>query len=122
MSDRSRVIFTVIILCLYVVLFNFYIWQLTHIGNGSQTKLLYNYITFFTLIFYFINQYDTTQANEQLNKMIFFVILSNFILIILTHHRILTQAPPMFLSFNGLIFAVTSIIGITGYNHGYFKK
>ncbi len=61
--------------------------------------------------------------HKQVNSIAFCTLLANFILNIFNHAGILGGGvPDMFISFNGLIFALTTIILISGKKHGVFKN
>lgn len=119
---KTRIYITIIAIILYVGLFNFYIYELTRIPYRNAV-LFYNYLTLSTVVYFlldwksgFINKW-----HEQLNLICILCVIVNYIIIILTHHVILTKPIPMFFAFNGGIFAVTILILINGVKHGYFK-
>lgn len=119
---RARVLITAVALCLYVGLFNLYIYDLTRIDITSS-KLFYNYLTAGMTLFYltdwkvgFVNKY-----HEQINFICILCVLVNYILIILTHHTIITRPIDMFFAFNGGVFVVTILIVINFIKHGYHK-
>lgn len=119
---RHRIFITVSLWLTYLLLFNFYIYQLTHGLSIRRSSLLYNYITLGSLIFCFIDRdFIVSGMHRQFNTLYLLSLIANFILIILTHHVILTNPEEMFYTFNGLIFAVTTMIVISSYRHGHFK-
>jgi hypothetical protein len=119
---RARLLITTLALCLYVFLFNIYIYDLTRIDIKSS-KLFYNYLTAGMTLFYltdwkvgFVNKY-----HEQVNFICILCVLVNYVLIILTHHTVITSPISMFYAFNGGVFAVTVLIVINFIKHGYYR-
>jgi hypothetical protein len=110
---RLRIAISIIILCLYVGLFNLYIYELTKIDIKSS-KLFYNCLTLGAIVFFlidskagFVNIY-----HKQFNFLLILCVIVNYIIIILTHYGILdgNRPIPVFYSFNGSVFAITLII------------
>lgn len=60
--------------------------------------------------------------HKQFNFLCILSVIINYILIILIHLTIIKSAAPMLLLFNGLVFAVTIMIGTNMRKYGYFKK
>lgn len=118
-----RTYITLTVLCLYVILFNIYIYELTRI-DIKTSKLFYNYLTGCTLLFVLADWKSgfVSRWHEQINFICILCLIVNYILIILTHHTILLKPLPMFYAFNGGVLAVTVAILINGVKHGIFKK
>lgn len=119
---KARIALTILALCLYVILFNVYIYDLTRIDIRSS-KLFYNYLTLFMFIF-IISDWKSGFVNDFHKQFNFICILSlivNYIIIILTHHKIILSPLPEFFAFNGGVLAVTLIIVERGVRHGIFK-
>lgn len=113
---------TIGILIVYLVLFNYYIYELTLPDMPIECKkLFYNYITLGMVVFTFadIKAGFVSYLHEQFNNICILSVVINFILIILTHHTILQNPIPMFFAFNGSVFAVTVMIGFSIIRHGY---
>lgn len=117
-----RIYITVIMLCLYVGLFNLYIYDLTRI-NIQTSKLFYNYLTLGMVVFIVADWKAgfVSRWHEQLNFICILCLMVNYVLIILTHHTVLKKPIPMFITFNGTVLAVTILILINCIKHGYFK-
>lgn len=62
-----------------------------------------------------------TFLHEQFNFICILSVITNIVIIILTHHTILKTPIQTFLSFNLGILLISSIILITGSRHGYFR-
>lgn len=123
-----RVIICILALCLYVLAFNFYLWELTHqdILTYRGSKLCYSYITAGMILFTGLNRYIgiNYHFHNQLNQICFLSILTNFALIILTLHGLFIHAHPfvIFYTFNGSVFAVTVIVSICSNRHGFLQS
>ena len=119
---KLRVYITVIVLAIYVGLFNLYIYDLTRLDIKSS-KLFYNYLTL-GMVMFFIADWKSGFVNyihEQFNLLCILCVIVNYILIILTHHIILTSPIPMFFAFNGGVCLVTMMIFISGIRHKTFE-
>lgn len=112
---KIRVAITIIVLILYVGLFNLYIYDLTRV-DIKTSKLFYNYLTFGGLLFFlldikagFVNEY-----HKQFNLLLVLCILINYIIIILVHSEVLSSKNtwPIFYSFDLSVFAITLTIFI----------
>lgn len=120
-----RTLLTLIVLILYVGLFNLYIYELPRpYMSLKECKLLYNYLTVSMLIFFVADlKYGFDNwLHAQLNFICILSVIINFILIILTHHVILKTPVEMFFVFNGSIFATTAMILICSTKYGYHRK
>ena len=118
---RARVSVTITVLCLYVLLFNIYIYELTQI-NIQASKLFYNYLTLFMFVFIIadIKSGFVSSIHKQLNNICILCLIINYILIILTHHTILQKPKEVFFMFDGSVLAVTVLIFINLFKHDYF--
>ena len=115
----------ILVLAIYVALFNIYLYQLVNPDWSMKiVKLFYNYLTLSMLIFCL---WDTklgfeNEYHEQFNWMCWGCLIINYILIILTHHTILVNCFRMFICFNGSVFATSLMIFISAKRHGLFKN
>jgi len=92
--------------------------------DAKERRVMYYHITTWMCIFCWIDLKTITKSNFhiQFNNTAFSALISNFILNLLNHHEILgSDAPDMFIAFNGLIFVVTVIVLLAAKQHGYFK-
>lgn len=121
----SRAAISGLLVLIYVIVFNLYIYLL---ANGFlkviEARLFYYYLTgAMTLLSW--ADLKTITKNEyhiQFNTIAFLSLFANFILNILNYHSVfLADAPNMFMIFNGLIFANTIIVLICMKRHGFFK-
>jgi cytochrome c biogenesis factor len=117
---KLRLALTVIVVIIYVGLFNLYIYDLTKIDIRAS-KLFYNYLTLSALIFFLLDIKSgfVSFIHKQFNLILILCVIINYVIIILTHHTILQNPKPMFWAFNGSVFAVTLIIGSSILRHGY---
>lgn len=111
-------------LLLYVILFNFYIYELTNTFlSYRREKLLYDYTTS-GMVIYFLIDLKTGFENdlhEQANLICILAVIMNFLFIILTLHDVLADPVKMFLTFNGSIIVTTTMILFFGIKYEYFK-
>ena len=121
-----RVILCIVVLCLYVLAFNFYLWELTHqdILTFRETKLFYNYMTAGMILFCFADikggiVYD---MHRQLNEICILTVLAHFTILILINHLIITKPLPILFIFNGLVFVVTVLITLAAVKHDFIKE
>lgn len=121
-----RVIICIIVLCLYVLAFNFHLWELIHedLLTFRQNKLFYYYTTGGMIAFTFadIKLGIIYYLHEQLNTICILTVLTNFIIIILINHLIITKSLFILSTFNLLIFVITVIITISAKRHGFINK
>ncbi len=119
---KLRIIITISVLFLYGIAFNFYIFELLNISY-RHAALFYNYITFGMLLFCVLDwkMGFVSEFHSQFNLVGFLCLMVNYMLIILTHHKILTSPIPMFLVFNSGIFLVTMMVFVTGMKHKIFE-
>lgn len=117
-----RTYITFAVLCLYVIVFNLYIYELTRI-DVRTSKLLYNYLTAGTLLFVLADWKSgfVSRWHEQINFICILCIIVNYIVILFTHHTFLLNPIPMFYAFNGGVLAVTVLVIISSIKYGTFK-
>lgn len=120
----ERTINTAAALATYCTLFNVYIWALSNDVEYKFCALLYNYTTYGMIAFYLLDRhYQSSEPfHRQLNKICIYSVFINAFLIILTHHTIITDVVSKFLTFNGLIIAITAIVLDRGVYYGIFKN
>lgn len=120
---RAAVCF--IITIFYCLNINLYTWYLGTMPI-RYSKLWYNYTTIFAILFLFIDLQLGISGwmHAQIQNVLKTTIIINFILIILEQHLILTDANTdlKFYIFDGVVFAVSTMILISGIIHGYFKN
>jgi hypothetical protein len=110
-------------LCAYLLLFNLYIYELKYgTLQIEYTKCLYSVLTAGIVAFIYYDRCDTHGWHKQINQISFWCLMSNFLLIILTHLQILTTPVKMFLTFNGAVFAITIMILILGVKYDYINQ
>lgn len=116
-----RAAITLIALCLYVGAFNLYLYELTKV-DIRESKLFYNYTTAGMIAFFVIDLKTGFESfyHRQFNLACILAVIANFVLIILTHHLIITKPIPMFFTFNSIIFITNLIILTTLGRHGHF--
>lgn len=117
LTAKHRVYLSIVILTAYVLLFNYYLWAMTHGMNEHYYRLLYYYITaVFTSIYLLDRKMGIVSfIHEQFNFLLILCVLINYVLIILTRHCIIdTNWKPMFWSFNGGVLFVTISVLING--------
>jgi hypothetical protein len=122
---KARVFITITVLCVYVIGFNFYLYELTHhFWSHRQKTLLYNTLTLSMLLFYFLDLKTgiVSYFHEQFNNVCYLSVIINFIIIILTHLTILEQPLFIFISFNSGMFIATLMLAIAGARHGTFNN
>lgn len=119
-----RTAVTVVALILYVLSFNFYLYELTHILTHRKATLLYNSITLSMLLFFILDLKlgFVSHLHEQLNLLCFLSVIANILLIICTHLFLIREPLALFFIFNGSIFATTLMVAISMYRHGFFKN
>lgn len=114
-----------IALIAYTALFALYLHRLTG-GTiiGVDAKRMYYVFTSAFLLWLIIDEVTgyQTDVNMQFNWVNKFSLLGNFIIISLTLNAIILSPLVWFYSYNGLIFAATIPILISGGRHGYFDK
>lgn len=111
---KIRVAITIIMLILYVGLFNLYLFELTRI-NIRMSKIFYNCLTWGALSFFildlragFVNSY-----HKQFNLLLFLCVLINGFIITMTHLKWIKGGTDiMFYSFDFSILAITLTIFI----------
>jgi hypothetical protein len=120
-----RTLLCLIIIILYVGLFNLYIYELTHPFISLQAKkLFYNYLTLGMIIFYVVDSklgFDNW-LHKQLNHISILSVIINFLLIILNWHLLLNDAVMMFWIFNSAVFLTTSMILISSIRHNAINE
>lgn len=124
-TRNKRTLLTIIALILYVVAFNYYLYELIRTDFSHRSKvLLYNYSTLSMLVFFVLDLKAGFESSihEDFNFVCILSVIINFITIILTHLTIISNPLPTFLSFNIGILIATLMILISGARHGYFKR
>jgi len=122
-KQNWRVYITIIAIISFVMLFNFYLWVVKDsCYSFSFKKLLCNYTISGMLVFYYLNKYSECEITHEFNKIGFYTVLSNFLILLLYYHGFVIDAVNRMLIFNGLIFAVTISIFISMIRNGYFKN
>lgn len=124
MLAKYRIWLTVISWLIYLGLFNFYIYEITHGLSHRRCILFYSYLTSGMITICFIDRIYMTKwiIHKKFNVLSILSILANFILIILTQHCILNNAKDFFYTFNGLIFVLTTMIIISIHRHGLYQN
>lgn len=126
MWDKHRIPLIIGMWIIYLLLFNFYIYELTHGLSHRKCVLFYSYLTGGMTAICFFDRVHITRltVHRQFNILSILSVLANFILIILTQHTVIsnTRDTAMFYTFNGLIVVVTIMIFISGIKHGIFKE
>jgi len=121
----SRTAITGIYTAIYMLVFNAYIYLLSHGSLGqSERRLWYYTITALMTIAVYIDLKNITPNvfHRGLNEGAFGSLMANYILNIFNHIGLfLADGARMFLLFNGLVFAITAIVLISGSRHGAFK-
>lgn len=111
MWAKLRISITVASLVLYVMLFNLYIYEL-QIIDIRIAKLFYNYLTLSMVVFYLIDRSAgfVSYFHKQFNLLCILSVIVNYVIIILTHHKILEKPIPIFYAFNCGIFLATVMV------------
>lgn len=109
---KHRIYLTIAMWITYLLLFNYYIWSMTHGMQEHYYRLLYNYITISAIILYVAdNKLGIVNfIHEQFNFLFILCVIINYILIILTRHGIIANWQEIFWTFNGLVLFVTLMI------------
>jgi hypothetical protein len=108
---------------IYLLCVNLWIYKL----STGQLTLVQNRVfgyalSLFMVLSLFIDIKIPNNRDNQFIDVAFMCLIVNFIINILNYTGIFGyDAPNMFYSFNGLIFALTSMILISGGRHGIFK-
>lgn len=125
MWDR-KALFNLITLALYVLGFNFYLYEL-FFGTwySVNVKGFYYLITIIFLvcnlfISKIVGQY--TYLSEQLELIGRITVIINFTIIVLTLYNQLCAPVTYFFVFNSSILIATTMVMINGFKHGIFKK
>ncbi len=121
-----RVVITTLFLCLYFVLYFYYIYEWTNYDrlNDFQCRWFWQIINCGLLMFAFLDRrikmvYNT---HKQLNEVCFFSVIVNFLVNIFGMSKIINHPEPVFYIFNGICFALTIIILISSKRHGFFTE
>lgn len=120
-----RMLICILVLIIYSASFNSYIYCLnTGSFNIETMKLWYNYTTLSMVLFIFSDEFKTRLRghHKSLNLVCKFSLLINYILIILTHHGILTNPSSRFIIYNGSVLAITIMVFISATQYDYFKS
>lgn len=121
---NKRTFITIVALCLYVILFNVYIYEITKISH-RYSALFYNYLTLAMIVFFVLDSKGRriSKIHSQVNAMCFMTVVFNFTIILLTHHIILewAQPIPIFIIFNSGILLICLIVLFLWSKRGYFR-
>lgn len=121
---KLRITVTIIVLCLYVGLFNVYIHEYTRIDE-HYSKLFYDHLTIAALLFFlidlkcgFVNYY-----HKQFNLLLILCVIMNNILRLLTHLGYLEDHKPqqMYYAFDFSVFVITLTIFFCELRYKTFK-
>lgn len=111
-------------LCLYVGLFNIYIYQFTRIDE-HYSKLFYDCLTIGAISFFLIDLKSgfVNYHHKQFNLILILCVIVNNIIRLFTHLGILTDYKPqqMYYAFDISVFAITLTIFICGWKYKTFK-
>lgn len=122
----KRPVLSALLVLAYLISFNCYIYLLCNgLLNPKERRLWYYFITAGMTIFSWIDLKTITPNwyHVQFNNIAFSVLCLNYFLNIANHIGLLgSDAPDMFISFNGLIFVVTAMVLIAGSKHDHFKN
>lgn len=112
-SVKLRIGVTITMLFLYGMAFNFYIYKLLTTGY-DQSVLIYNWTTLLMLIFCVADwkMGFVSAHHKQFNFLGFLCLMVNYLFILLTHHKVLTDPAWMFITFNSGLFLVTASVFI----------
>lgn len=115
-----------VMVLLYVIAVNIWIYLLADNQLTIKQNRLSGYaINGIMLIFCFWDLKNITRLpfHDEFNDVAFATLISNFILNIANHSGLINaDMPSLFLTFNGLIFVVTSLILFWGTRHGLFNE
>lgn len=121
---RSRIAITIIMLCLYVGLFNIYIYEFTRI-NEHYSRLFYDYLTIAALSFFLIDLKCgfVNYHHKQFNLLLILCVIMNNVLRLLTHLGYLEASKPqqMYYTFDFSVFVITLTIFICELRYKTFK-
>lgn len=120
--QRSKA--TGLVIILYVLFFNSYIYLLSNGMLGqSERRLMYYYITGIMTAFCWwdLKTLTSERFHSDFNTVAFSALITNYILNLLNHHGIDSNPAYNFIIFNGTILVVTLSILLSGWQHGYFK-
>lgn len=119
-----RALITSVVWIAYLVMFNLYLFELTHGLSHRRGILMYSYITMGAIIFYLIDRSGglVTDLHKEFNTLLILSVINNFVLIILTQHLIIRNAEQMFYMFNGTEIIITLIILFSAFRHGFIKS
>ena len=110
---RARLSLTIFVVCLYVGLFNVYMWNLL-IWEVYKSKLLFTILTFGSLLFAFLDLKlgFVNDYHKQFNTLLFCCVFMNYGLIILKLLEVINPMTPqpMFYTFNGGVFFITCLL------------
>lgn len=116
-----RIYITVGVLLIYSLLFNGYIFELTHqtVLTAGGVRILYTSLTMGMVSFFLMDRFAgyVNYLHKQFSYLCMASVYSNWVLIIMIHLSII-QGTICFYLFNGLIFANTLIIFTCMRRHG----
>lgn len=121
----NRALLTGLAISVYVAAINVWIYLLANGMLTTKENRLSSYaINGLMILFCYVDVKTITHVphHEDFNNIAFICILSNFIFNILNHLGMLSDPVKMFITFNGLIFVVTSLILFWGRKHGLFNE
>jgi len=121
---KLRIAITIIVVCLYVGLFNIYIYEVTHI-DAHYYKLFYDYLTIGALLFFLIDLKCgfVNYHHKQFNLLLILCVITNNILRLLTHLGYLQddKPQPIYYAFNISVFFITLTIFFCEIRYKTFK-
>lgn len=88
----------------------------------SHKKLLFYYPNAVLILFYLLIGKNAEPYLCQFKKICLFSVLSNFIIIIINWHGLITNTYYLMELFCGLVFVVFTMVLISGKRHGIFKE
>lgn len=107
---KFRTLLTIIVLCIYILLFYLYLWELSHGLSYRRCALFYNYLTLVSLLFFVVDSWCgiCSILHKYVNYLGLLSIAINFVVIILIHHTMIKGVEQMFRTFN--IMEIVTII------------
>jgi len=121
---KLRIATTIIIVTLYVGLFNVYIYEFTRI-DPHYSKLFYDYLTIGALSFFLIDLKCgfVNYHHKQFNLLLILCVIMNNILRLFTHLGYLQDQKPqqMYYAFNISVFSITLTIFFCEIRYKTFK-
>lgn len=113
------------IVVVYGLLFNLYIFELTHLyWDEHYVKLFYNYLTLGMILFYLIDRECGFVGwfHKQFNWMCIISVIINYIIIILNRHGFFDDTAKLVFTFHSSIIVVTVLFIVSGIKHKVFAS